>query len=244
MVADDVKRMEALAASASKAVASGMNLDEAQKALASVLNYEGQILPSKSNIKERVLVSSIRTKCNSEFYFLINVSAAESGQLRRISVWSEKAPVGYPSGLDSRYSVDFDSQRNVEAREALIEEMQRLADVAQAELKKREDSVLKHVRIVQRSAKCTSFYLSTCRTVEFSLAVSNLSKETIVGLGFGWNFPLVASDKCPSELSEKKVEDVRLGPGETAWVVINASDGPPTKDLNYCISLTGAKLPK
>jgi len=137
-IADDLSRMEGLATKAEAAVNAAMQLNEAQAALASILGRQGQIVPSKDDIKERVVVNAIHTKCDSPFHFLINVRADQQGKVRWLQIWAENAPTGYRSGLHPRYSVDFEAQRIEEQLRAIRAQEELKSQVAKAALEIRQ----------------------------------------------------------------------------------------------------------
>lgn len=50
---------------------------------------------SKDNIREKVLILSISTKCNSKFQFLINIRLDKDGYVKWYKAWIENPPKGY-----------------------------------------------------------------------------------------------------------------------------------------------------
>ena len=57
-------------------------------------NDNGAIVPSKGNIKEAVYVFTLNTGCSSKFYYLVNLTADESGRLKGFNVWAKETPTG------------------------------------------------------------------------------------------------------------------------------------------------------
>src|SRR5713101_736683 len=110
-IADDLKRMEDLAWKAVSALNENMNLEMAQKAVEPVLGANGQVVVADDNIKEKVRAHRINTKCDSDFYLLINVRASEYGAVRWVAVWSQEPPTGYPSGRLEAFATDFEDRR-------------------------------------------------------------------------------------------------------------------------------------
>jgi hypothetical protein len=117
-LADDLSRMESLATNVTQTVQSEWSLEEAQAALTPIIGGEGQIQVATDNIKDRALVYSIRTKCDSPSHFLINIRAGPDQKLRWLGTWAEDPPAGYKAGLHSEFSVDFDAQRAQERSRA------------------------------------------------------------------------------------------------------------------------------
>jgi len=102
-VAKDLARMESLAKKAKMSVKETMTLEEVKAALDAILPSKAHITPTDKNIKEWVAVTRVNTKCDSKFYFLVNVVALESGQLKFFRIWSENAPKGYPGGYGGNF---------------------------------------------------------------------------------------------------------------------------------------------
>jgi hypothetical protein len=107
------------------------------------------------------------------------------------------------------------------------------------ELKKRQQSALRSVKISETKIEC--YDLGDCF---FHVAVTNGSREIVNGISFGWMFPSVGDVSCPSELSTKTKEDQKLRPGETAWVLIEATDTPPYGGASpkVCIKVTSVDI--
>ena len=110
----DISRMEGLAAKARGAVNSEWSLEEVQAALSPILGDQGEIDVPHDNIKDRVLIYSINTKCNASFHFLINVRAGPDQKLRWLRTWAIDPPAGYPENIHQEFSVDFEHQRQEE----------------------------------------------------------------------------------------------------------------------------------
>lgn len=250
-IADDLPRMEDLAAKVRAAVKPSMQLNEVQAALTLVLGTPGENDPATDDIKERVVVHKISTKCNSAFHFLINVRADRQGELRWLRVWSHNAPTGYQSGLDQRYTNDFESQRLQEQYQRSVEEEavkraqeQRMREIAAKEFENRQQNALRSMTISNQTATCTYFavYLGeACKTVRFDLAVTNGSREVITAVSFGWIFLQEPGARCPM-LSAKTTMNLRLQPGETTGMTFLAYDGPVSSTINYCLSATGVAV--
>ena len=71
-----------------------------------------EIAPPKDNIRERILITTLRTKCASDFHFLINVRANADGIVMWYRAWPQSPPQGYQlsgSGFDE---LDFDAIRS------------------------------------------------------------------------------------------------------------------------------------
>jgi hypothetical protein len=144
-IAKDIGRMEKLV----KQVLSVSNEDDTmpnlKKKIDNLLSKNGNIVPDDNDIKKSVLIYQIDTKCDSEFNFLINANAKESGELSWVKVWATNAPKGYLDGYHNELSKDFDLikyERKIdEAREA---------ENAAIEKKQREYEKNRSLRIAQQ----------------------------------------------------------------------------------------------
>jgi hypothetical protein len=89
------------------------------------------IAPAQDNIRERVLIANLRTKCDSDFHFLINVRASADGSVSWFRAWPQSAPQGYQretlqSGtLKISDYLDFDAMRTAFTNNALRIEAER-----------------------------------------------------------------------------------------------------------------------
>lgn len=106
-IAQDLNRMESLVKTLGGYVTETSTLGELQTKFSSTLGYETSIQPPENNIKERVLIARVDTKCPSKFYLLVNVRAQEDGQINFFNVWAENPPEGYSSGLHSELSTNY-----------------------------------------------------------------------------------------------------------------------------------------
>lgn len=127
-IAGDLPRMEKLAESIQAAVHENMTLEEAKAVTDKATGSVGHIVPPEKDIKERVLIYSLRTQCDSKFYLLVNVRADEKGALRWLRVWAKDPPEGYSDGLHDEFSTDFEAHRQYLARVQL--EAQQAAEAA------------------------------------------------------------------------------------------------------------------
>src|SRR5581483_4731901 len=108
-IARDLPRMEDLAARAINSVEGASSLEEVRPKIINLLG-SAELQEAKDNIKEKVLISRVDTKCNSQFYLLVNVRAHEDGTIRYAKVWSKNAPQGYD--LDQvRFTNDLDKKQ-------------------------------------------------------------------------------------------------------------------------------------
>jgi hypothetical protein len=153
----------------------------------------------------------------------------EAEEERRAAELAEQKRTEQQAAQEAR---DRQLQAAQEARAA--EESRRLQ-----ELKKRQQSALRSVKISETKIEC--YDLGDCF---FNVAVTNGSREIIDGISFGWMFPSVGDVLCPSELSTKTKEDQKLRPGETAWVLIEATDTPPYRGASpkVCIKVTSVDI--
>ena len=86
--------------------------------VAKVTGNKFQIEPSENNIKKMIAVDALRSKCVSDFYYLINIVQGEDGKLESFKVWTETPPKGYINGNANGYrpefSVDYVAKRKAQ----------------------------------------------------------------------------------------------------------------------------------
>ena len=241
-IAADIARMEALASKGSAAINSEWTLEQAQAALLAILGYQGEITIPKDSIKDRVLVSSIDTKCGSSFHFLINIREGPDKKLHWYRTWAENAPTGYSAGLHQEFSVDFEDQRELLRRRADAakrnEEFQ--ARMAQQEQEREEErqKLLRSVKISDVKVNC----LTAGVACSLDFVVTNVSKQPIKRISFGWMLRPPQMTECP-KLATKQTNRQVLQPGErtSQSVVVNNTSG--ASDLRYCLSVTEIEFP-
>ncbi len=102
--------------------------DQIEKILkATITDIFIQKVSSNDNIRQKVLVSTVRTKCNSDFHFLLNIRLDESGNVSWLRGWSETPPTGYKDPIvNSRGYLSYQA-------------MQESARAKKAEAKKKAD---------------------------------------------------------------------------------------------------------
>jgi hypothetical protein len=115
-IAGQLPQMESIARAIRAEVREDMRLDAVKTMADKVAGSAGQIVPSNDTIKERVLIYSIHTPCDSPFNLLVNVRANEAGELRWLKVWANDPPKGYAEGLLPDFSVDFEEMREFKAQ--------------------------------------------------------------------------------------------------------------------------------
>jgi hypothetical protein len=219
-----------------------MELGEAQAALNSIIGYPGTVAIPNNNIKERVLVYLIRTKCDAPFRLLINLRADQDQRLRWFRAWAEDPPAGYPAGHHQEFGVEFEEQRQREryrVEAAQREESMRAAFGAEMakEEKEREEGrqrMLRSVKLSDVKMKCTG----NCSTRSLDFIVTNVSQEPIAEISFGWMLPSSQMKACPSNLATKEKRRLVLQPGEKAPVNIFIFNAPENSDGKYCLGVT------
>jgi len=242
-LAADISRMEGLAAKASGAVKSEWSLEEAQAALSLIIGYQGTIEVASDNIKERVLVHSISTKCDASFYFLINLRADQDQRLRWFRIWAEDPPSGYSAGRHQEFSVEFEEQRQQERYRAEAAKREEILQAAiNAEMAKQErereearQMTLRSVKISDVKMKCL---LGNCSIRSLDFLVTNVSQEPINEISFGWMLPSSQMKACPSKLAIKETKRLLLQPGEKTPLSISILNAPENNDGRYCLSVT------
>ena len=103
-IASDLKRIEGLAKQVDDLVTEDSTLSKLQPPIDNLLVSSSQIRPSDDNIKENVLINTIKTKCDSKFHYLINIMADETGKVKSIKLFSEDSPEGYIEGYIEDFS--------------------------------------------------------------------------------------------------------------------------------------------
>jgi hypothetical protein len=215
-LAADMPRMEGLVAKASGAVKSESSLEEAQAALGVIFGYQGTITIPKDSIKDRVLVSSINSRCDAPFYFLINVREGPDKKLRWLRTWAEDAPAGYSSGLHQEFSAEFEAERERERFRAEAakrdEDFRAIMAKQEREREEQRQETLRSVKISDVKLKCMGAGFCSIRILEFM--VTNVSKQPIKRISFGWMLRSPQMTECPAKLATKEVHREVLQPGE------------------------------
>lgn len=240
-LAADITRMEEVAKQVKVAVRSEASLEEIQGTLVPITEAQGKIQIASDSIKERVLVTSIRTRCDFSFHFLINVREGPDKKLRWLRVWAVDAPAGYPDDLHSDFSLDFDAQRQQELQRA--EDAKRQDDarakIAKIEQEREEQRqrFLQGVKIVNARIKCARADSCSSGTIEF--VMTNVSPQPVRDIYFGWMFLPPQMKECPTKLaSNEEGFGSVLQPGEKISKTISFSGGPETRDAKYCLRVT------
>jgi hypothetical protein len=245
-LADDISRMEALAAKAQEAVRTEFGLEEAQAALYPIIGYQGAIAIAKDNIKERVLVTSIDTRCDAPFHFLINVREGLDKKIRWVRVWAEDPPAGYPANLHQEFGAEFEQQREQERLRAEAdrhdEEFKALLVKQEQEREEQHQKFLRSVKISNAKMKCLATGSCSMRTLEF--VVTNVSQQPINRISFGWIFLPPQLTECPAKLATKETNyQLVLQPGENAPQTIHIYDAPENGEARYCLRVTEIGVP-
>jgi hypothetical protein len=237
-IADDITRMEGLASKTKAAITSDLTLEEAKDALSSITGQPGQIQIASDSIRERVLVSSIETKCDADFHFLINVREGVGKKLRWLRVAAQNPPVGYQSGIHGEFGSDFDEERaRVERR--------RFEEDYKANLAKQEREREEQRRMLLRNVKVSDIRMdcgpagSSCafRGIEFTL--TNTSQQPVKDISFGWMFLTSQMTECPAAIATKQTLYMQvLQPGEKLRQKIYVTDAPESRDARFCIRVT------
>ena len=81
-ISKDVWRMEKLASRLKSSLSSDTIFEKAFEVLDSLQNRKPSILISNQSIKDLVIVSSIYTKCDSEFHFLVNINGRRGEKIK------------------------------------------------------------------------------------------------------------------------------------------------------------------
>jgi hypothetical protein len=180
-LAKDLPRMETLATAAKSMIHANTSLESAQAALAELTSADGTIVIPKDNIRDRVLVTSINTKCDSTFHFLINVREGADKKLRWFRVGAENAPPGYQNGPHYEFGNEFEDEREQQRRNMQAarsqEEFKAQMAKQEREIEEQRQKFLQGVKITNAKMKCLGTPCSM-RTLEFT--VTNVSQEPVV----------------------------------------------------------------
>ncbi len=255
-IADDLKRMEGILRALKDASDDSLSLSDTAKRLEPIAGGTSSVVPANDNIKQKVLVLSVRPKCDTKFHFLINVRFNESGTLIDHRVWARNPPKGYNTGTGSmsEFSVDWETTRSTQLRVKAQNEAEVREAEARRQLKEREAKVIESLKLLNLEARCDtpSYGPQTCGRVSFRFGVENRSAFPISTISFGWNFLLNPSAECPEQLVSKRTEpstyqpstSVLLGPGETRWFSMTSEPLPDFfKSLpKWCFKISEAKL--
>src|ERR1700712_2151403 len=240
-LAGDIARMEEVARQVKEAVRSEASLEEVKETLVPIIEAQGKIQIASDNNKERVLVTSIPTRCDLSFHFLINVREGADKKLRWLRVWAVDAPAGYPDDLHSDLSLDFDTQRQQKLQRAEDAKRQddartRIAKLEQ-EREEQRQRFLQGVKIVNARIKCAKGDSCSSGTIEF--VVTNISPQPVRDISFGWMILPPQMKECPIKLATNE-EGPRsvLQPGEKISKTISFVGAPETRDAKYCLRVT------
>jgi hypothetical protein len=245
-LAGDIPRMERLAAKAHEAVQSEFSLDEAQSALYPIIGDRGEIQIAKDNIKERVLVTSINTRCDAPFQFLINVREGSDKKLRWVRVSAEDPPAGYPANLHQEFGVEFEEQREQERLRAGAakrdDEFKASWAKEEQDREEQHQKFLRSVKISNAKLKCVGTAPCLMRTLEFVVTI--ISQQPVNRIAFGWMFLPAHMTECPAKLATKETNyQLVLQPGESATQTVYISDAPESGEVKYCLRVTELDIP-
>jgi len=155
--------------------------------------------------------------------------------------------------IDDEYSRYLVEQREFErisaerqAQEKAAEERQEQARIdwelrkreMAADWQKRQESAATKIKITSSKIEC-----SYCKRFDLTMALQNLSGETISRVAVGWTFIPPDQTNCPSSFETKSWQDIRLRPKDTAVLNIRGYDGPANNDTyKICTGVTGVEI--
>lgn len=242
-IAADIARIEGLAQKANTVVNQNFSLEQAQSVLAVVFGNKAGIGIPDDDLKERVLIQSIRTKCDSDFYFLINIRAAQDGTLRWYRTWAENAPTGYKGGYKSEFSTEFDQERALEQSRIEAKKRQESLDaaLAKAEHDRQEQrrKLLNGIKISNGKVVC----LGTCAFGQIEFDVTNASSSPVAEISFGWMIRPPNMAQCPTNLATNKTLHKVLQPGQVVKDTVYFTDAPQDVASRICIQVTDMRTP-
>jgi len=151
--------------------------------------------------------------------------------------------------LETPRPTELETQRQAEepatARQAAAPENERQAQLEtqrQAEriFKMRLETATRKISVKLNNIQCKNPY--ACDSFVSAITIVNNSGETVSEADFGWAFVGSTDSTCPSTYPTKKKVQVNLRPGDLATVNMDASDGPPTLRVRYCVGVTGVAI--
>jgi hypothetical protein len=104
----------------------------------------------------------------------------------------------------------------------------------------RLETATRKISIKLNNIQCKSPY--SCERFVTAITIVNNSGETVSEADFGWAFVGPTDSTCPSTYLTKKKVEVSLRPGDLATLNMDASDGPPTLRVRYCVGVTGVAI--
>jgi hypothetical protein len=133
-------------------------------------------------------------------------------------------------------------QREAEQRAAIAQAEQ---VQIQAALERRKCAALSRIAVTSTNIECLYPALPGCSSYKITATFRNQSSENITMLAVGWVFMSAAETSCPTYLQTKHKEEVRLRPGDSIVMNIDSglrSDGPPSKQFNYCVGVADGQI--
>jgi hypothetical protein len=126
-----------------------------------------------------------------------------------------------------------------QAKERAAEERREQARIDwAAEWQKRQETAATKIKITS-----TKFECSYCKRFDLTIALQNLSGETISRVSVGWTFIPQDQTNCPSSFETKSWQDIRLRPKDTAVLNIRGYDGPAdSSTYKICTAVTGVEI--
>jgi len=153
------------------------------------------------------------------------------------------------TALETQRPTELETQRQADelttARQAAALENERQAQLetqrqAERTFQKRLETATRKISVKLNNVQCKSPY--TCESFVSAITVVNNSGETVSKADFGWTFVGPTDSTCPSTYPTKKKVQVSLRPGDLATLNMDASDGPPTLRVRYCVGVTGVAI--
>jgi hypothetical protein len=93
--AAEIKRIEPLLRSIIKSLREDMTLEQAAEVIEKITSIKLKSFIPATDIKAVWLEANLKTKCVSNFFYLIRLEASEDGQIANLNVWAYSPPTGY-----------------------------------------------------------------------------------------------------------------------------------------------------
>jgi hypothetical protein len=107
-----------------------------------------------------------------------------------------------------------------------------------AEWQKRQENAASKIKITSATIEC-----SYCKYFDLTIALKNLSGETVSRVSVGWTFIPPDQTKCPTSFETKSWQNIGLRPNNTAVLNIHGRDGPAENNTyKICTGVTGVDI--
>jgi hypothetical protein len=136
---------------------------------------------------------------------------------------------------------ELELQQEAAARQRETQRQVAIAQIAHAELQKRQQIASRRVAITSTSIECT--FSMICGRYKLTVGIKNQSGETLSVISLGWVFmPKDEHLDCPTSMSTMRQLQVKLAPNDTTVMNIDGYDGPSSTQFRYCVGITSVEI--